>query len=196
MDSKKKKIGNAVFLLVVFGAIQAIIFSFVLGRKKSQIVQPGESVAFALMNEGSQLKLEQSSEGVYQAGSYYECVRKTIEESLDNFLADTEFPYEAQSSGGRGQGGPREARDMQQMEVPDDGKLPDEALPEGDADAATEGEATPGNDMRSKGPLPNTGGDEPSQDTAAADQAGNQKCRKNCQERSFSRCKCLCCDSA
>ena len=45
------------FLLVVFGAIQAIIFSFVLGRKKSQIVQPGESVAFALMNEGSQLKL-------------------------------------------------------------------------------------------------------------------------------------------
>jgi SNF family Na+-dependent transporter len=45
------------FLLVVFGAIQAIIFSFVLGRRKSQIVQPGESVAFALMNEGSQLKL-------------------------------------------------------------------------------------------------------------------------------------------
>ena len=45
------------FLLVVFGAVQAIIFSFVLGRKKSQIVQPGESVAFALMNEGSQLKL-------------------------------------------------------------------------------------------------------------------------------------------
>lgn len=45
------------FLLVVFGAVQAIIFSFVLGRRKSQIVQPGESVAFALMNEGSQLKL-------------------------------------------------------------------------------------------------------------------------------------------
>ena len=45
------------FLLVVFGAIQAIIFSFVLGRRKSQIVQPGESVAFALMNEGAQLKL-------------------------------------------------------------------------------------------------------------------------------------------
>ena len=45
------------FLLVVFGAIQAIIFSFVLGRRKSQIVQPGESVAFALMNEGAQIKL-------------------------------------------------------------------------------------------------------------------------------------------
>ena len=45
------------FLLVVFGAIQAIIFSFVLGRRKSQIVEPGESVAFALMNEGAQLKL-------------------------------------------------------------------------------------------------------------------------------------------
>jgi SNF family Na+-dependent transporter len=45
------------FLLVVFGAIQAIIFSFVLGRRKSQIVQHGESVAFALMNEGAQLKL-------------------------------------------------------------------------------------------------------------------------------------------
>ena len=45
------------FLLVVFGAVQAIIFSFVLGRRKSQIVQPGESVAFALMNEGAQIKL-------------------------------------------------------------------------------------------------------------------------------------------
>ncbi len=136
-------------------------------------------------DEGSQLKLEQSGEGVYQAGSYYECVRKTIEESLDNFLADTEFPYEAQSSGGRGQGGPREARDMQQMEVPDDGKLPDEALPEGDADAATEGEATPGNDMRSKGPLPNTGGDEPSQDTAAADQAGAGEREANGEQPAF-----------
>ena len=53
------------FLLVVFGAVQAIIFSFVLGRRKANAPEscadasadPDESEAFALMNEGAQIKL-------------------------------------------------------------------------------------------------------------------------------------------
>jgi SNF family Na+-dependent transporter len=46
------------FLLVVFGAIQALVFSFVLGRQKVKTDDGSEdNEAFALMNEGSQLKL-------------------------------------------------------------------------------------------------------------------------------------------
>lgn len=44
------------FLLVLLGTIEAIVFSFVLGRKKSK-EYPGESEAFALLNEGAALKL-------------------------------------------------------------------------------------------------------------------------------------------
>lgn len=59
------------YLIVFVGMIQAVIFSFVLGRRKvgdisqeSELakkhfegIDPNENVAFALMNEGSQLKL-------------------------------------------------------------------------------------------------------------------------------------------
>lgn len=53
---------------------------------------------------GNVLTLETSEEGIYQAGSYYEYLKSVIEQSLNNFLADTTFPYKASSSGG--QGGP------------------------------------------------------------------------------------------
>ncbi len=52
--------------------------------------------------QGSPLKLEESSDGTYMAGSYYEQIRATIEESLNNFLSDTTFPYDADSAGGMG----------------------------------------------------------------------------------------------
>lgn len=54
---------------------------------------------------GNILKLEQSEDGRYQAGSYYEYVKAVVEESINNFLADTTFPYnsdEASKSDGRG----------------------------------------------------------------------------------------------
>ena len=44
-------------------------------------------------SKGTALKLERSSEGVYLAGSYYERVVAEITTSLNNFLADTTFPY-------------------------------------------------------------------------------------------------------
>ena len=54
--------------------------------------------------KGSALKLQESGEGTYMAGSYYEQVLTTINESLNNFLADTTFPYDADSAGGMGGG--------------------------------------------------------------------------------------------
>jgi hypothetical protein len=48
------------FLLVVLGTIQAFIFAFVLGRRKSDVIgEDGkpENEAFALMNDGAALKL-------------------------------------------------------------------------------------------------------------------------------------------
>ena len=44
-------------------------------------------------SKGTALKLEQSGEGVYLAGSYYDHVVAEITTSLNNFLADTTFPY-------------------------------------------------------------------------------------------------------
>ena len=55
--------------------------------------------------DGNILMLEESEDGIYQAGSYYEYLKEVIEQSLNNFLSDTEFPYDASASG-NGQGGP------------------------------------------------------------------------------------------
>lgn len=62
---------------------------------------------------GEPLTLEASADGRYQAGSYYDYMKEIIEESLNNFLADTSFPYDADAAsshggpgaGGMGQGG-------------------------------------------------------------------------------------------
>ena len=51
---------------------------------------------------GETLTLEASDEGIYQAGSYYEYLKSVIEQSLNNFLSDTQFPYDASSSGSHG----------------------------------------------------------------------------------------------
>lgn len=54
---------------------------------------------------GVPLTLEASADGRYQAGSYYDYMKEIIEESLNDFLADTSFPYDADaasSHGGRG----------------------------------------------------------------------------------------------
>lgn len=54
---------------------------------------------------GNVLSLIASEEGVYQAGSYYDYLKAVIEESLNNFLADTTFPYTVESGGKGGFGG-------------------------------------------------------------------------------------------
>ncbi|MCR5762709.1 MAG: hypothetical protein K6G00_04920 [Treponema sp.] len=45
--------------------------------------------------KGNVLTLEQSEDGLYHAGSYYEYLKCVIESSLNNFLSDTKFPYNA-----------------------------------------------------------------------------------------------------
>jgi hypothetical protein len=44
--------------------------------------------------EGNVLTLEAGEDGRYQSGSYYDYMVSVIEESLNNFLADTSFPYD------------------------------------------------------------------------------------------------------
>lgn len=59
--------------------------------------------------EGNNLTLEESADGRYQAGTYYEYMKKVIEDSLNNFLSNTEFPYDADASNQghqAGMGGP------------------------------------------------------------------------------------------
>ncbi|MBQ9326499.1 MAG: tannase [Clostridia bacterium] len=52
--------------------------------------------------EGNVLTLTESEEGIFQSGSYYDYVGRVIENSLEHFLTDTEFPYTVSSSGGFG----------------------------------------------------------------------------------------------
>ncbi len=52
--------------------------------------------------EGKPLTLSESETGIWQSGSYYDYVKRTIETSLEHFLSDTEFPYTVSSSGGFG----------------------------------------------------------------------------------------------
>lgn len=95
---------------------------------------------------GNVLALTESEDGIYQAGSYYDYLKSIVEQSLNNFLQDTSFPYDAQSSsGGRGMGGNGrgrgERRDLADGELPDDiadgekppkGERPDGELPDGE----------------------------------------------------------------
>lgn len=63
--------------------------------------------AISLKDEnGNVLTLEESENGIYQAGSYYDYVKGVIERSLNNFLEDTVFPYTPQSGKGFGGGMP------------------------------------------------------------------------------------------
>lgn len=89
---------------------------------------------------GEPLTLEASADGRYQAGSYYDYMKEIIEESLNNFLADTSFPYDADaasSHGGPGAGG-MAPRDGMGLGGPQGG--PQDA-------AGGQGERTPGNGM-------------------------------------------------
>lgn len=78
--------------------------------------------------DGNALTLTSSANGIYQAGSYYEYMKAEIERSLNNFLSDTEFPYDASSSGGMS-GGP--GGGMRGGERPDggNGQKPDGEAP-------------------------------------------------------------------
>jgi len=72
---------------------------------------------------GNVLNLQTSDSGLYAAGSYYDSLVKTVETSLNNFLADTTFPY-TETAGGMGGGFPGGG-------LPQGGTLPDGGMQPG-----------------------------------------------------------------
>ena len=97
-------------------------YEWMLGSTRSGLSDEEQAISDALaeayasyVNEagltapdGTVLTLEESEEGIYQSGTYYDYMKSVIETSLNNFLSDTEFPYDASSTsqgGGMGHGG-------------------------------------------------------------------------------------------
>ncbi|MEY8699886.1 subtype A tannase [Streptococcus ferus] len=93
-----------------------------LGPSRSDLSSENQKISDALANsyasyinkiglkdsDGNVLKLKKSKTGHYQAGSYYQYIKSTIEDSLNTFLKNTDFPYDASStsqSGGMPSGG-------------------------------------------------------------------------------------------
>ncbi len=64
---------------------------------------------------GNTLALKKSKEGVYASGSYYDYMLDVTEESLNNFLNDTTFPYTSSSDAMEGMGDNAQS---------DDGEMP------------------------------------------------------------------------
>ena len=66
--------------------------------------------------DGNILTLDATDDGIYTSGTYYDYVLSVIEESLNNFLSDTEFPYTSGSTemadGGFAGGGDTPSGDM------------------------------------------------------------------------------------
>ncbi len=88
---------------------------------------------------GNPLTLEVSETGIYAAGSYYDYLLAVIEESLNNFLADTTFPYTPAAGGGFGggmRGGAPPSGGMPEGGAPPSGEMPD-AASTADADSTT-----------------------------------------------------------
>ena len=95
--------------------------------------------------DGNVLTLEESADGIFQAGSYYDYIVRVIEKSLNNFLSDTEFPYDSSVSNGNDEGpggigrfgGPREKDDFAGPDKDEDfGKF---GNPDGNEGGAEEG---------------------------------------------------------
>ena len=55
-------------------------------------------------HNGQTLTLEESEDGIYTNGSYYEYMRTVVEDSLNHFLNETTFPYTPSSAGGMDMG--------------------------------------------------------------------------------------------
>jgi len=78
---------------------------------------------------GNTLTLQESESGVYTNGSYYDYLLNVTEESLNNFLNDTTFPYTPSSQNAIG-AMPSEATPMDGMPN-DDASMPDGEAPAG-----------------------------------------------------------------
>ena len=91
-------------------------YEWMMGCTRSGLSDEEQAISDALANawadyinsagfktqDGTILTLMQSENGIWQSGSYYELVKSEIERSLNNFLFDTSFPYDASASAGKG----------------------------------------------------------------------------------------------
>jgi hypothetical protein len=91
-------------------------YEWMMGCTRSGLSDEEQAISDALANawadyvnsagikdrDGTILTLTQSENGIWQSGSYYELVKSEIEHSLNNFLFDTSFPYDASASAGKG----------------------------------------------------------------------------------------------
>ena len=91
-------------------------YEWMMGATRSGLTDEEQAISDALANawaayinsagikdrDGTVLTLEESGDGLWQSGSYYELVKSEIERSLNNFLFDTSFPYDASANTGRG----------------------------------------------------------------------------------------------
>ena len=125
-------------------------YEWMLGCTRDGLSEEEQAISDALANAfatyingagikdeaGNVLTLEESEEGIYQAGSYYEYMKSVIEGSLNNFLADTTFPYEA-SSGGSGMMGGRGSHDGERPSGERNGELPER--PSGNGEGGPDG---------------------------------------------------------
>ncbi len=132
-------------------------YEWMMGSTRSGLSDEEQSISDALAEayaewvnsadlkdaNGNVLTLEASDDGIYQAGSYYDYLKSVIEESLNNFLSDTEFPYDASSSnsmsGGPGGGG---MPDGQKPDGAPNGQTPDGTAPDASASADTSSSAS------------------------------------------------------
>ena len=78
--------------------------------------------------EGNVLTLEESEEGIYQAGSYYDYVKCVIEDSLEEYIANESYKNDTSSSqgmpGGGGMGGTPDGEKPDAMGGVPDGEAP------------------------------------------------------------------------
>jgi hypothetical protein len=98
-------------------------------------------------SNGNTLTLTESSSGIYLSGSYYEYLMSVIEQSLNNFLADTTFPYTPSSNkggmpgGGMPNGGAPDGN-LPSGNLPNGGTPPAGAMPGGDNASSTSSSST------------------------------------------------------
>ena len=93
--------------------------------------------------DGNVLTLEESAEGIYQAGSYYEYVKSVIEDSLEEYIANEGYKtssdtdsLQSMPQGEKPDGeAPSDADNLPDKDAPSDmGDLPDEEAPSGMGD--------------------------------------------------------------
>ena len=114
-------------------------YEWMMGCTRSGLSDEEQAISDALANawadyvnsagikdrDGTILTLTQSENGIWQSGSYYELVKSEIERSLNNFLFDTSFPYDASASSGKGGFGGHGGMGCPGGGRPDGGNIPE-----------------------------------------------------------------------